>query len=174
MARGEPGSFYDHYKQLLTAWRLWNAVRSNKIPPPNETRRYELLKQASEAEAALECLLIRLASERFLSRLVQKRLALFRQGCQIVRQSVRENGTVPWHSSQVPSYLAFKEGASLFASLIRKRAWTLPTTQWLARRAVAEITHNKYESSDERHWGEQPTRPKQEETRVPLGNTVSR
>ena len=46
-------SFYDHYGHLLAAYRLWNAAKSKKISLPTDVTRYELLKEASEAERSV-------------------------------------------------------------------------------------------------------------------------
>ena len=138
-------SFYDHYGQLLAACRLWNAAKSKKISLPGEVTRYELLKQSSEAESALEGMLLKLASERVLTSDQLSRLGRFRQGYQTVREAIRDDKQVQWDSSQAGPYLDFKEGAALIASLLKKCIWTRPPSQELARKAVCEITHNKYE-----------------------------
>jgi hypothetical protein len=138
-------SFYDNYGRLLTACRLWNAAKSKKIPFPNEAARYQLLKQASEAESVLEGMLLKLASERTLNPDQQSRLGRFRQGYQSVRQAIRDDREGLWTSSQADSYLDFKEGAALFASLLKKHIWMRAPTQESARQAVCEITHNRHE-----------------------------
>lgn len=138
-------SFYELYGQLLAACRLWNAAKSGKISLPSEATRYELLKQASAAESALEGMLLNLASARFLTTEELSRLGRFRQAYQKVRELIRDDKEVPWDSSQAESYLDFKQGASLFASFLKQRIWTLQPSQELARKAVEVITHNKHE-----------------------------
>jgi hypothetical protein len=137
--------FYDHYGKLLAACRLWNAVKDKKVSLPGDTTRYDLLKQATESEGALEGMLLKLASERLLTSEEQSGLGQFRQGYQTPRQSIRDDREVPWRSSQAGLYLEFKEGAALFASLLRSRVWTRSPCQEAARKAVWEITHNKHE-----------------------------
>jgi hypothetical protein len=90
-------------------------------------------------------MLLKLASERVLTSDEPSRLGRFRQGYQTVRESIRDDKEVPWDSSEAGSYLDFKEGAALFASLLKKRIWTRPPSRELARKAVCEITHNKHE-----------------------------
>jgi hypothetical protein len=137
--------FYDHYGQLLTAVRLWNAAKSKKLPLFDEAARYELLKQASAAESALEGMLLKLASERILTREAQSMLGRFRQSCQMARQSIRDGVQVPWLCSEQETYQDFKQGAAFFASLLRKPVWMQHPTSHAARKAVCEITSNKHE-----------------------------
>jgi hypothetical protein len=143
-------AFYALYGNFLTAWRLWNTLKSKPgIAQPSEITRFALLKQASEAEGSLEGLLLKLASERRLNRHEQQVLGKFRQACQRIRQSIREDSEIPWRSSDHPEYVAFKQGASYFASLIRKPTLFSSPQQADAARAVSEITANKYSFADQ-------------------------
>jgi len=141
-------AFYKHYGQLLTSWRLWNTIKSTSIAvPPGEATRYELLKQVSEAESAVEGMLLKLASERSLSRHELSILGSFRQGCQTVRESIHNDEVVPWHCSEEETYMAFKKGASFFSSLLKNRIWSFRISHQQAMKAVEEITSNKNEFS---------------------------
>jgi hypothetical protein len=137
--------FYELYGHFLTAWRLWNTIqKDSSVTTPDEINRSALLKRASEAEGALEGMLLKLASERRLSHNDQQTLGKFRQACQRIRQSIRDDQLVPWSSSEHPEYLAFKQGASYLTSLIPQKSLGRSPSQAAAAKAVCEITSNKY------------------------------
>ena len=137
--------FYELYGYFLTAWRLWNTIKKDpSVATSVEITRCDLLKKASEAEGSLEGLLLKLASERRLSRNDQQTLGKFRQACQRIRQSIRDNEIIPWSSSEHPEYLAFKQGASYLVSLIPRKLFHSSPSQNEAAQAVCEITSNKY------------------------------
>ena len=125
--------FYDHYGQLLAACRLWNSTKSGKLSPPSGLTRYELLKQASEAESALEGMLFKLASDRLLAPDEQSRLGRFRQAYQAVREAIRDDHLVQWESSEDPQVPRLQGGRGPFR-LPPKEAFLDP----IARRGVGK------------------------------------
>jgi hypothetical protein len=89
-------------------------------------------------------MLLKLASERRLTHHDQQTLGEFRQACQRVRQSIRDDEMIPWSFSEHPEYLALKQGASCFAALIPKKMLKPAPSHTAAVKAVCEITSNKY------------------------------
>jgi hypothetical protein len=143
--RLELTNFYELYGDFLTAWRLWNTVKKDSsLAATGELTRFALLKRASEAEGALEGLLLKLASEYRLSSNDQQTLGKFRQACQRIRESIRDDQMIPWSSSEHPEYLAFKQGASYLTSLIPRKLFKRSPSQAASAKAVCEITSNKY------------------------------
>lgn len=140
----ELGRFYDHYGKFLSVLRMWNTFKSYPSIIPPENARWTLLTQANEAEAGIESILVRLASQRRLKKSDQERLGKFRQSFQTLRESIREDDLIKWSSSNHPDYIAFKEGACYLASLLSRRRWWQRPRRTEAIKSLLEITSNKW------------------------------
>ena len=61
------GEFYRLYGEFFAVWKLWDASLRKSASPGIEEKRWKLLERAAGAEASMETLMIKLASERVLS-----------------------------------------------------------------------------------------------------------
>jgi hypothetical protein len=117
--------FYSAYAQFFTTWKLWNThIRHQRGHPPNDVQ-WQLLTEAEKAEGAFESLLVKIASERELDDNARQLLAAFRQACQSLRESIRDNQPLAWWATNVQSdkegyrqYRAFKGLAEYVAILL--------------------------------------------------------
>lgn len=107
------------YGEFFTVWKLWNYyirdIGSESLP---EASRWDLLLRATKAEAAMEAILVRLASQRRLREDEIGLLQQFRQIYQSLREAIRDNQPLAWDSSDHPKYLAFKRLATGVTLLI--------------------------------------------------------
>jgi hypothetical protein len=119
--------FQQLYGEFTTVWRLWkvfhfNSLRENKdlngieFPPP-EAFRWELLKRASAAEGGVESVLVKLSTERALTKDEIKTLGLFRQAYQQLREAIRNNEPINWKADDA-EYILFKNLVSMTACII--------------------------------------------------------
>jgi hypothetical protein len=138
-------SFYTHYGEFRAVWKLWNRLRYElqTKPPLFEPARRDLLERANHAEGGLEAALLKLASERVLTRKEQEDLGNLRQAFQVLRERIELGEEVSYGKSQDPDYLEFKRLATRFGVLLASSGKLPKPGQ--AKAAFWEITHNKYE-----------------------------
>ncbi|MFG1605235.1 hypothetical protein [Actinoplanes sp. NPDC049265] len=139
-------AFYRSYGEFFAVWKEWSARRRAGV---DETARSQLLTRAATAEGAMEALLLKLAVERRLTGNDVEVLGCFRQACQAVRESIRDNRAVgtsggPWDSSDVPGYLVFKGLATRLAQIVSREA-EFPEDD-KARHDFRTITSNRFET----------------------------
>jgi hypothetical protein len=139
-------TFHRHYGEFFAVWKLWNYfVRDVGSQNLTGATRWELLKRATDAEAGIEAILGKLASQRPLAPEVVTDLAKFRQAYQSLRETIRDGEPLEWNESSDPCYLAFKRLATSVAALVHSgRRAHRPAAR---RRAEAwlEITSNRWE-----------------------------
>ena len=109
-----------------------------------------LLQRAAEAEAELESLLVKVATERRLTYAQMLRVGRFRQGYQRLRESIEQDVALRWWirgpDENVGPYVAFKALAAEFASLLDGGfSWRTPSSiirpsSASAQRALVTIT----------------------------------
>jgi hypothetical protein len=142
-------AFYENYGEFFATWKLWDAakVHARTALPPN-TVCWDLLERASKAEAGFEALLVKIASERMLSMRDKLLLASFREGYQMLRETIRKNETLDWKASGskegARQYRAFKALAEYIAFLLEHG--TSPrrrVTGWTARRPLAWVPRQR-------------------------------
>jgi mechanosensitive ion channel-like protein len=97
------------YGEFFAVWKLWNYytrdIGDKSLPGAS---RWELLNRACAAEAGMESIFVRLASERNLSDTQVESLGQFRQLYQTLREVIRDNKPLRWDHSEHPEYVKFK------------------------------------------------------------------
>jgi hypothetical protein len=112
-----------------------------------DERGWKLLERAAAAEASMETMMVKLASERVLSATDLATLGQFRQAFQRLREVIREGEKLDWFSSEHPEYLAFKKlaiGVSRLVSAVDVSS--LPTME-KSQESLKTITSNIWEDS---------------------------
>ncbi len=101
--------FQSLYGEFFAVWKLWNYyvrdIGDKSLPGAS---RWELLNRACTAEAGMEAIFVRLASERNLSEGQVHSLGQFRQLYQKLREVIRDNEPLQWNHSEHPEYMNFK------------------------------------------------------------------
>ena len=103
--------FQELYGEFSAVWRLWKLYwkKSKSEIIDNKSERYwELLRRASVAEGGIEAILVKLASEKKLTKDDINTLGLFRQVFQQLRQSIRDVEEMDW-KRKTPQYKLLKE-----------------------------------------------------------------
>jgi len=136
--------FYAAYGEFFSIWKLWNRLDRKEIG--FDDRRWDLHKRAASAEATVEGTLVKVSSELILDPARIAELAMFRQGFQQLRQSIRSDVELAWGYSEHPQYLAFKLLAARVALLLAADWKTHPPTVEVAGSQLLEITHNRWET----------------------------
>lgn len=113
--------FYELYGEFFSIWKLWNWLKENKKEnsPAYKEKHWELLNRACIAEAKVETILLKITSERYLSKEDITNLGRFRQAYQSLRKSIRHDSRIDWFYSEHPEYLSFKKLSVSVASLLR-------------------------------------------------------
>ncbi|WP_088895014.1 hypothetical protein [Leptolyngbya ohadii] len=141
--------FYENYGTFLTVLRLWEAHFNQQVSKEGGDKDGEawgLLRQANEAESAIESILVKVSSEIPLNKRDCEILGRFRQSFQSLRESIETNTPVDWYESDHRQYLAFKRGAVHLASLLeRQRWWRMQPFFQGQREPLLLITSNKWE-----------------------------
>jgi hypothetical protein len=121
--------FYGFYGEWMSVFRLWflyHADRNEKHGLPAseckeleaaEISRWHLLKRLVNAEANLESVFLRLASEVAMEREDIGRVGLFRRSTQALRDAIRRDAPLPWHTYD-PEFQKLRELAASVAYLI--------------------------------------------------------
>jgi hypothetical protein len=138
--------FYQLYGEFFGIWKIWTAFKSGKVPegsPPNG--RAELYRRACAAEGEMEAVLVRLVVEFRLDPPQVEALGKFRQGYQSLREAIRSDRDVGWHSASHPEYAAFKRLACSVASMLTRQAGPDMPSAGEAAAALQEVTANKWE-----------------------------
>lgn len=135
-------AFHILYGEFFAIWKMWNYL---KIDKENGVTRWSIFERSCLAEAKMEALFVRIATERELGSSEIETLGKFRQAFQQLREAIRANKELPWDSSSNSEYIAFKQLASKFAHIILTHD-VPPSVS--TRRSVAqllEITDNRWE-----------------------------
>lgn len=112
-------NFHRLYGEFFAVWKLWNYfirdIGSAALPGAS---RWELLKRATDAEAGIEAILGKLASQRSLAPEVVNDLGKFRQAYQTLRETIGDGVPLNWKYSSDARYQNFKKLATAVAALI--------------------------------------------------------
>jgi hypothetical protein len=81
---------YGDFKELVKIWRLAKRKVKSPVQVPADER-WKLLTRACALESRSEALVLRLATERLLSKEQIEAIGLFRQAIQSLRESIRED-----------------------------------------------------------------------------------
>jgi hypothetical protein len=136
--------FYRLYGEFFALWKLCNYAFRDADHEMGDDTLWDLMRRAAALEANGEAILLRIASELTLSDDDIKTLGLFRQGVQLLRQSIVKQRILGWSSSEHREYQAFKGLSVGVAALAAKvGSGTAPPLD-KAQRQLREITHNKW------------------------------
>lgn len=134
------------YGEFFAIWKLWNYfirdIGQESLP---DASRWELLKRACAAEAAMEAIFVRLASERNLSDEQIESLGQFRQLYQNLREAIRDNEPLEWDHAEHPDYMKFKRLGSQVAYFIVSDADKDKVAAAKHADALVGITSNRHE-----------------------------
>jgi hypothetical protein len=136
---------YGELKEVGRLWRESQKPEASRIRLPKELC-WSLLAKGANAESKYEAVAMKLASERVLSRSELAALGLFRQACQQLRQSIRENQGVSW-SDYGTAYFLFNDLAAEVTCLIASPRPRKSISSEVARENLAAIAKVRG-----RHW----------------------
>jgi hypothetical protein len=136
--------FYRLYGEFFALWKLCNYAFRDADHEMDDETLWDLMRRSAALEANGEAILLRIASELMLSDDDIRTLGLFRQGVQLLRQSIVKQRILGWSSSEHREYQAFK-GLSVGVGALAARAGSgkAPAVE-IAQRQLREITHNKW------------------------------
>lgn len=138
--------FYQLYGEFFAVWKLWNYSKYKDIAHVfPKTTRCDFLKRASAAEAGVEAILVKLASERIFSKKDIDVLGSFRQAYQSLRECIRDDEQLDWPYQEYPEYLAFKNLAEYVACMLSSDGEIKLPTAEQAGEALRQITSAHYE-----------------------------
>jgi hypothetical protein len=133
--------FYAAYGEFFAVWKLWNRLSHDDTE--YSERRWELLKRSAAAEATIEGTLVKLSVELNLQDTDVEALGRFRQAFQQLRESIRNDVRLPWHSGDRPEYLTFKALAINVAYLLTGS--DSPVALVKAQDQIIQVTSNRWE-----------------------------
>jgi hypothetical protein len=133
------------YGEFYAVWKLWDSVARARAGDP--AVRAELLRRASDVEALVERLVIKLATERHLSATDRDVLGKFRQGCKVLRRSIELGEPLPWGSSEHADYVAFKRLSVRVTLMVQQDYVPAAISSREAFDALQAITANRHETS---------------------------
>jgi hypothetical protein len=110
---------YAEYKTIIRLWHVQCTYMSEVLTDPFD-KRWDLLMRATNAEARVEALLIKLATERQLSEGNCSDLGYFRQAYQQLRESIR-TGRDLHHNYGSIEYNLFHKLSTAISHLISNR-----------------------------------------------------
>jgi hypothetical protein len=132
--------FHKLYGEFFAVWKLWNDFKDHTQNSGTDIRN-ELLTRACGAEGGVESMLVRLAISRNLKADEIAVLGKFRQGYQLLRESISTDVGIPWHASNNEQYVTFKRLATNVAAMIAAGKSSAPN----AAQAFLKITSNVWE-----------------------------
>lgn len=107
---------YGEYKEIWRLWKIFQDTDKAKFKPADDTW-WSLIARATAAEAKVEAIILKLVVERKLSADDLRKLGLFRQGFQQLRQGIREAEPLKYNY-QHPEYVLFNRLASEVACML--------------------------------------------------------
>lgn len=136
--------FYRLYGEFFALWKVCNYVFRDADHEADDATLWDLMRRAAALEANGEAILLRIATELTLTPDDIRTLGLFRQGVQLLRQSIVKQRILGWSSSEHREYQAFK-GLSVGTAALAANvgSGSAPSVE-VAQRQLREITHNKW------------------------------
>lgn len=145
--------FQQLYGELKEVGRLWREAKKPRAIPlelPKDLR-WSLLARGAAAESKFEAVVMKLASERELTDEQCSTLGLFRQACQQLRQSIRDDAPVSW-SDLGPEYRLFNDLAAEVTCLIAAGHSVRPVAAGVAcsnLEAIARVRSSRWKQATE-------------------------
>jgi hypothetical protein len=120
---------FGEYKEI---WRLWKVYAPSQLPRYAETQApasitWELLARASSAEGRVEAVLLKLATDRTLTKDQLLTLGLFRQSFQVLRQGIRDGQSLDYGFKDAKYRLFNKLGVQVAHLIVASAASTPPS-----------------------------------------------
>ena len=135
--------FHALYGEFFALWKLWNYyVRDLGAEALPGASRWQLLDRACGSEAKLESTLVRLESEKSLTKKDVETLGRFRHRYHQLRQSIRDNVPLPWDHSEYPTMLNSRR--------LHRRWRRYVGSGHVRRELLTKITSNIYEVPNRR------------------------
>lgn len=148
--------FYRVYGDFFALWKMCNyTFRDSKSDPTPEFIQ-GLLDRATALEARVEALLLRVASEVTLEKDDERTLGLYRQGVQLLSQSIVKRRILGWISSDHPEYKAFKVLSVAVGKLMAKVGAEQAPILDRAQKQMAAITSNIWSKEWLREFAKKP------------------
>ncbi|MEE8104461.1 MAG: hypothetical protein V3T86_02890 [Planctomycetota bacterium] len=125
-------SFHQLFGEFKDIWRIWKVYQydgNDRYEFTDEERqkiRFDLLHRATRAEGGVEAIVLKLATERKLSKEELASLGMFRQAYQKLREAIRNGTRLHWQWGKA-NYMLFNDGACEVAAIIN--------TQLMAKKA---------------------------------------
>ncbi len=156
--------FFQLYGEFFAIWKLYNHLLIHHFL--NDTRYIEILKRASDAEAGIEAILIKIASDKKLSQNDIETLGNFRQSYQFLRETICNKRQIDWYYCNHYQYKRFKELSCKVANMLledNKNKLSSKVTNIFpifckkptneeAFNTFLEITDNKWEKEWDKKW----------------------
>ncbi|GAA4671059.1 hypothetical protein [Phytohabitans rumicis] len=153
-------SFYAAYGDFFGIWKEWDGILRDKFPlEDRQALRHELYRRSCTADARVETMIMKIATERTLNNDDIHLLGCFRQAYQTLRKSIQNDRPIgvatpswyqpsgqlldSWDSSGSPSYEAFKLLTARVAGLLALPA--VPPGPDEIALSITLITDNRFE-----------------------------
>ncbi len=136
--------FYRLYGEFFALWKMCNYAYRDSREELDAVTQWDLMRRATALEASCEAILLRISSEVVLTPADIRSLGLFRQGLQLLRQSILKRKILGWISSQHPEYLAFKRLSVDVGKLALAVGAKPPPPSATAKAQLEEVTHNRW------------------------------
>jgi hypothetical protein len=124
--------FQQLFGEFKEIWRLWKVYAPTNLPKYAETQApasitWELLARASSAEGRVEAMLLKLATDRTLTKDQLLTLGLFRQSFQALRQGIRDGQSLDYGFKDAKYRLFNKLGAQVAHLIVASPAGAHPS-----------------------------------------------
>ncbi len=105
------------YGEFFKIWKLWKNFKKEQMEC-KDVSQWDLLADICEAEAQMEGILVKIASEFRLTDKDIITLGRFRQAYQTLREYIRENKPFTWDHPYHPQYMEFKKMGAYIAAML--------------------------------------------------------
>jgi hypothetical protein len=105
------------YGEFFKIWKLWKNYKKENMDSKNVSQ-WDLLAMSAEAEAGMEGILVKIASEFKLTDEDIITLGRFRQAYQTLREYIREDKPFTWNHPYHPQYMHFKTMGAYIAAML--------------------------------------------------------
>jgi hypothetical protein len=133
--------FYRQYGEFFAVWKLWNQHVTAPRPVKNDVA-WKLLERASAIEAGIEATLVKITTERRITRESIDNMGLLRQAFRRLRISMKNDEELDWRYSEHEEYVAFKRLACTLTTLLLTSSDDQRPTVEEATNALRQITAN--------------------------------
>ena len=140
------------YGEFFKIWKLWKNYKKEGIDC-KEVSQWDLLAMTCTAEAGMEAILVKIASEFILTDEDIITLGRFRQAYQSLREHIRENKEFTWNHPYHPQYMQFKKMGAYIATLLSEFSTAKDPSREEAIYNLQRITSTKF-----KYWWEAQAR----------------